>query len=258
MKAVYFSHDEDARNDPKVMKLRAKYGMEGYGCYFAMLEMFSSESGNGHSLDYSQEQFDAITYDLRSSLDVKEFIDKCIEVGLFQTDGERFWSESFNRRFDEVAQKARERSEKAQKAVNARWAKRKAASESEKPKNEPEDMFSIDGLDPDWVRFVQTYEQNIGLIPHGGSKSGQLLEDYYNELGADVMCKAVEETNLAHPDNPERFILAILKNWAELGVKTLEQANAATLEHERKAGNWKKRQDGNAGSEPPAIRGKFW
>ena len=52
MKAVYFSHDEDARNDPKVMKLRAKYGMEGYGCYFAMLEMFSSESGNGHSLDY--------------------------------------------------------------------------------------------------------------------------------------------------------------------------------------------------------------
>ena len=83
MKAVYFSHDEDARNDPKGMKLRAKYGMEGYGCYFAMLEMFSSESGNGHSLDYSQEQFDAITYDLRSSLDVQEFIDKCIEVGLF-------------------------------------------------------------------------------------------------------------------------------------------------------------------------------
>lgn len=262
MGAVYFSHDEDARNDPKVTKLRAKYGMEGYGCYFAILEMFSSESS--HRLDYSQEQFEAIAYDLRCSFDVKEFTDKCVELGLFCSDGEQFWSESFNRRFDAATEKARRWSEKSRKGAEARWAAKRAQKEAEplpeKAEAEPmpDDVFSIDGLDPNWVRFVQTYEQNIGLIPHGGSRSGQLLEDYYNELGADVMCKAVEETNLAHPDNPARFILAILKNWAEKGVKTVEQANAAVLEYQRRTENRKKRQEGKADAEPPAIRGKFW
>lgn len=262
MGATYFSHDEDARNDPKVTKLRAKYGMEGYGCYFAMLEMFSSESG--HSLDYSQEQFEAIAYDLRCGIDVKNLIDKCIEVGLFCTDGERFWSDSFNRRFDAAAEKARRWSEKSKKGAEARWAAKRAAQkhaekqpeETEKPASN--DGFSLDGLDPDWVRFVQTYEQNIGLIPHGGSKAGQLLEDYYSELGADAMCKAVEATNIAHPDNPSRFILAILRDWAEKGVKSAEQADAAMMEHSRKAENRKRLQEGQQLNEQPAIRGKFW
>ena len=65
MKTVYFSHDRDARSDPKVIKLRMQYGMEGYGCYFALLEMMFSESD--YSLPYDQEQFDAIAYDLRTA-----------------------------------------------------------------------------------------------------------------------------------------------------------------------------------------------
>lgn len=258
MRATYFSHDEDARNDPKVTKLRTKFGMEGYGCYFALLEMFSTESS--HRLDYSQEQFDAIAYDLHCTLNVKEFIDKCLEVGLLQTDGETFWSEPFNRRLEVTAAKAQRRSEKSQKAANARWARTKQEEPPvTQPPAPPEDTFLLDSLNQDWVRFVQTYEQNLGLIPHGGTKTGQLIVDYFDELGADVMCKAVEITNLSQPDKPASFLLAILKNWASLGVKTVEQAEAATKVHNRKASVRAKQQWQNDKPQTnDGIRGKFY
>lgn len=261
MRATYFSHDEDARNDPKVTKLRTKFGMEGYGCYFALLEMFSTESA--HRLDYSEEQFDAIAYDLHCTLNVKEFIDKCLEVGLLQTDGETFWSESFNRRLEATAIKAQRRSEKSQKAANARWGRTKQEeSPAQPPTAQQGDIISVDSLNQDWVRFVQVYERNLGLIPHGGTKTGQLIADYFDELGADVMCKAVEVTNLAQPDKPAVFMLAILKNWAELGVKTVEQAEAATKDHNRKAAARARRQgqqqSNEANGQTNGIRGKFY
>lgn len=258
MGAIYFSHDEDARNDPKVTKLRVKYGMEGYGCFFAILEMFSSEAE--HSLDYSQEQFDALAYDFRCSFDVKEFVDKCVEVGLFGTDGVRFWSDSFNRRRTEAEEKIKRWADKSKKGAEARWAKKRAQEQAEPKKDEPEppDPYSLDGLDPDWLRFVQAYEQNIGMLPHGGSKAGQLIVDYFNELGADVMCRAVEETNLKHPDNPARYVLAVLSKWADMGVKTAEQAEAATLEHKRQIEGRTKKQNGQPTAERQEIRGKFW
>lgn len=258
MRATYFSHDEDARNDPKVTKLRTKFGMEGYGCYFALLEMFSTESA--HRLDYSQEQFEAIAYDLHCTLNVKEFIDKCLEVGLLQTDGETFWSESFNRRLEAATAKAKRRSEKSQKAANARWSRAKQESQVLSPIPQ-EDILSLDSLNQDWVRFVHVYEQNLGLIPHGGTKTGQLIEDYFDELGADVMCKAVEVTNLAQPDKPAVFMLAILKKWVELGVKTVEQAEAATKDHNRKASVRARRQGqqtDEAAGQANGIRGKFY
>lgn len=30
----YFPHDSNARNDAKILKVRMKYGAEGYGVYF--------------------------------------------------------------------------------------------------------------------------------------------------------------------------------------------------------------------------------
>ena len=112
------------------------------------------------------------------------------------------------------------------------------------------------------MRFVKVYEKNIGLIPHGGTKTGQLIADYFDELGVDVMCKAVEVTNTSQPDKPAVFMLAILKNWAELGVKTIEQAEAAIKDHNRKVAVRTRRQSqqqtDDAAGQSNGIRGKFY
>ena len=43
IKQTYFPHDSNARNDIKLIKLRSKYGYEGYGVYFALIELLFSE-----------------------------------------------------------------------------------------------------------------------------------------------------------------------------------------------------------------------
>ena len=43
IKQTYFPHDSNARNDVKLIKLRSKLDWEGYGIYFALIELLFSE-----------------------------------------------------------------------------------------------------------------------------------------------------------------------------------------------------------------------
>jgi hypothetical protein len=40
----YFDHDQNARNDQKVLKLRARHGLEGYGFFWCLIEMMSEDT----------------------------------------------------------------------------------------------------------------------------------------------------------------------------------------------------------------------
>ncbi len=43
----YFSHDYNARNDPKILELRSEFGMEGVGIYWCLIETLA-EDENGY------------------------------------------------------------------------------------------------------------------------------------------------------------------------------------------------------------------
>jgi len=45
-KSYYFSHDYTAAQDTKVLFLRLKYGMEGYGIYWFIIEQLAVAGGN--------------------------------------------------------------------------------------------------------------------------------------------------------------------------------------------------------------------
>ena len=205
-------------------------------------------AGRERRLDDGDDFFDAIAYDLRLGFDLKSFVDDCIKVGLFSSDGAVFWSESFDRRCKEASDKAAARSSAAAKAAAARW--RKALDMRTHEKSDP---FSMDGSDPEWMRVALCYEQNIGLIPNG--VAFQQLYSFFSDMGADVVCEAIKTTNKLQPDNPYRFLVSVLNRWVEKGIKTIEQAKAAVMEHERKAKK-RKQNDGSNNSSP--IRGKFY
>ena len=59
--AYYFSHDSNARNDQRLMKVRMQYGMEGYGIYFAIIEILRETKD--YKIKYSD--IDAIAYELK-------------------------------------------------------------------------------------------------------------------------------------------------------------------------------------------------
>lgn len=116
----YFSHDSNARNDTKILNLRATLGAEGYGIYFMLLERLRD------STDYtSVKDYNAIAFDLRvSASNVKKVVE---EFGLFSfsEDGERFYSESLLRRMAIKDNKKKEISDKRRAAANKRWEKEK-------------------------------------------------------------------------------------------------------------------------------------
>ena len=97
--AYYFPHDSNARNDQRLMKVRMKYGMEGYGIYFGIIEILREQS------DYTlgTEQFDSIAFDLR--VDVEKVKDIVLgEFVLFDYDSENdeFYSRSLKRRMERL------------------------------------------------------------------------------------------------------------------------------------------------------------
>jgi uncharacterized protein YbaR (Trm112 family) len=84
--AYYFSHDANARNQINILCMRSVYGMEGYGVFWAIIEMLS-ESEN-HKLLLSQH-IEGCTFR------IEQFIKDCIEFEIFETDGTWFWTNEF-------------------------------------------------------------------------------------------------------------------------------------------------------------------
>lgn len=97
LKAIYFSHDCNARNDEKILALRMKHKSAGYGVFWMIVERL------GESNDYmSIKDYDIIAFDLRED---PELIRSVIEdFGLFEftEDNSRFYSRSF---LDRMAKK---------------------------------------------------------------------------------------------------------------------------------------------------------
>lgn len=114
-KTNYFSHDSNARNDSKIISLRMKLGIEGYGIYFMIIERLREEA------DYtSNKDYDSLAFDFRTTPDkVKSVIE---DFGLFIfTDDDCFYSESLMQRMTIKDEKSKKHSLGGKKAMEKRW-----------------------------------------------------------------------------------------------------------------------------------------
>jgi len=110
----YFSHDYNARNDEKILELRVKYGAEGYGLFWMLVEtMAENENGGakasligGLSLGYGVAKEKLV-----------EFIDYCVSIELFfEEDGF-----IFSRRMKKHKDFRLTLSEKGKEGAKKRW-----------------------------------------------------------------------------------------------------------------------------------------
>ncbi|MFD1770889.1 DUF4373 domain-containing protein [Sphingobacterium suaedae] len=110
--SFYFSHDYGSRNDPKIVKVLMKLGQEGKGVYWDLIEMLYEQGGYLMLSDC-----DSYAFALRTS---EECITRLVqEFGLFENDGEKFWSNSVLARMD----KRDIKSQKAKESALKRWNK---------------------------------------------------------------------------------------------------------------------------------------
>ena len=107
----YFSHDHNSRTDPKIKRLLARHGMQGYGIFWAIVEDLYN---NANAL---QTDYETIAFDLRVDASVVQSIIE--DFNLFSFDGETLWSASVERRLIERNNK----SEKARQSALSRWNK---------------------------------------------------------------------------------------------------------------------------------------
>ena len=114
----YFSHDSNARNSDKLMKVRMKLGAEGYGIFFMLIERLREEEGYKSTIDY-----DTLVFDLRVDAEKVKQVVEDYDLFKFTEDGKYFYSDSFNERMEMMDVRSQQRKSKAKKAAEARWNK---------------------------------------------------------------------------------------------------------------------------------------
>jgi hypothetical protein len=114
--AYYFSHDANARHDPKILKMISKYGFKGYGWYWVIVEMLREQQNYKLNLI---DDLESIAIESRTKPKIiSEFITDCIkQFKLFKKDHRYFYSQTLVERMKIMEEKR----EKRRKAANKRW-----------------------------------------------------------------------------------------------------------------------------------------
>ncbi|MGG1595601.1 DnaD domain protein [Terribacillus saccharophilus] len=240
--AYYFSHDSNARQDPKILAMMSVYGAEGYGWYWILIEMLRDQSE--FKLDIQGKYaFNAIAMQLHTDKDAaSKFVHDCIhEFELFETDEKEFWSNSLNRRMalkQGVSDKRRQAAAKRWKkekantsdeqmhsksnAIKRKESKGKESKRNESKEKEIEDPAS-NNVTSDAAVF---YVENIG--PPTGFVSGELLgwtEDVGDELVIEAIKRAVEQ------NKPNwGYTKSILQSWSRKKITTVEGVRAEQVQ----------------------------
>lgn len=127
--SYWFSHDSNAASNPKLVALISKYGFEGYGRWWRLLERLRDCD------EYKYNTGTAFAYDvlakdlLMTTEEAIAFVQDCVEYfQLLQCDDEYIWSDSLIARMDYWEKRRevlRERGRKGAAVTNAKKKKQK-------------------------------------------------------------------------------------------------------------------------------------
>lgn len=256
----YFSHDSNARNSDKLMKVRMKLGAEGYGIFFMLIERLREEEGYKSTIDY-----DTLAFDLRVDAEKVKQVVEDYDLFKFTEDGKYFYSDSFNERMEMMDVRAQQRKSKAKKAAEARWNKQSEDTSNAQalPKqcssnaqallnhankiklnkiklnktkinkskvvvaetNEAENLADEPATTTEQKQIsdvLNFYENHFGMT---SDYIRQSILKWCNDLNPALVKRALE---ISVEDNvlKFRYANAILVDWAHKGIDTIEKALA--------------------------------
>jgi len=114
--AYYFPHDSNARNDNRIIAVRMKYGAEGYGIYFMIIEKMRE------CADYKcVKDYNVIAFDLRVDASIVKSIVEDFGLFVFTDDGKYIYSESLLQRMNPLDELRKKRSDAGKSGMEKRW-----------------------------------------------------------------------------------------------------------------------------------------
>mgnify|MGYP001571362697 CR=1 FL=1 len=115
--AYYFKHDSNAHTDLKIKRLVKRYGWQGYGWWWLLIEIMRDQAS--YSLDYTEETFDFLSAEMSCSVDgAKQFIDVLLDIKLLQRNGN---DNLFSKRLNNDMRVKDDIQEQARQAALKRW-----------------------------------------------------------------------------------------------------------------------------------------
>ena len=134
----YFSHKSNTHNNPKILELRIRHGMSGYGVYFYLLEKLVE--GNNCSLDYQ-----SLAYEIHVEVELLKSVIEDFGLFTISEDGKSFSSIELKEQYEQKDSIRKKRAEagragglaKAQNKKKETVANAKEEKETEKEKVSP-------------------------------------------------------------------------------------------------------------------------
>lgn len=212
----YFSHDFNARNDEKIIRLRMELGAEGYGIYFMLLERLRENKDYTSSRDY-----EIIAFDLRVDANKIKKVVEDYDLFVLAEDGEHFYSSSFMDRMAIKDKKEKAKSENARRAAQARWKKQKDQEKNATEDNKDSDcntkaMQSHNDSNSDEMRS-DAKENKRKENKRKESKETKEKKETYNSIIVDYtsdlnLQKALQDYVAYRKSNPKKpFTIQALK-----------------------------------------------
>ena len=211
--AYYFSHDSNAKDDPKILKLRMNLGWEGYGLFWGLIELLRNQP------DYRmQKHYMSIAFALHTDESkIKSLVN---DFDLFSQDQDLFWSESLLKRME----LKEEKSEKMRNAANKRWNKdsdaeamhKHSISNAEamqlKESKVKENKLNLIDEESHNEIFRKLWTSNIWLegIAMKNKASIEQVRNHLNEFRQEQLLKA--ELKVSEEDAKKHFV-----NWIKRG-----------------------------------------
>lgn len=254
--AYYFSHDSNAKSDPKISAMINQYKIEGYGRFWIVVEILREQQE--YRLPLKKYIFDALALQMQCSAEEAEkYIKDCIETfELFASDGEYFWSNSLIRRMKQKEERSRQASKAAQKrwgqsnnnadamqtqcGSNANKVKEKKVKEKKKDlyaeelslekqlhSENQEKTFSA-------AELIKSFEKDFAR-PLGSTESEQVIS-WLKVHQPEVIKEALRRAVLNGKYN-FRYIDKILLSWEKANKRTLREV----LEYEQAIEQQRKR-----------------
>ena len=119
---LYFRHDQNARNNPKLIKLKMKMGMEGIGIYWCLLECL-------YELNGYLKEYDLETFCFNEHVDIVK-VKNVLKLANFKFDKEKgYYSNGVLERINKREEFCLKQKEKADK----RWSKVKEKKQAPIP-----------------------------------------------------------------------------------------------------------------------------
>ena len=184
----YFPHEYTAKDDPKCERLIFEMGMEGYGIFWALLEVLRAQP----DYTYPLENIPLVAYKYRTESEkVRRVV---FDFGLFNVvDDKIFFSNGLIRRMQPMDEEHKSRSEGGKKGMANRWKnknrtdKKKLSIESKESTDKPCDgttkrtAFVVPAIE-----IVKDYFSTI----KGGDTDAECFYDHFTANGWKVSGKS--------------------------------------------------------------------